>query len=527
MAALSRSLIQFGASFLTTRVGWRLRKHGAGPAQQHHILRGLLKQLAATQYGREHGITSGMPYARFRSTVPLRTHPQLAPYIQRMIQGESDVLWPGRCQLFAATAGTTTGKARYVPVTEVMSRHFQKAGLNALLYYASRTGHTALLSGRQLCLGGRGGLKPIPEHSGAQSGDLSAILFRRLPDWADRHFYEPGQTIANMADWKAKLAAIAERTDNRDITLLAGSCHWLPNFAETLLHRRGGAPAGPFPLKTRWPNLECLVHGGVPSAPYADELRAAVGPAVNFHEVYAAAEGFIAAQDGDQAAGLRLMTDAGLFFEFLPMREFDAALPDSLGAKAVPLEQVEPGLDYALVVTSPAGLCRYLIGDVVRFVTTRPPRLIHVGRTQLSLNAFGEGVTEKDVTDALVSVCQRHGWTITSFHLAPLFIPTVTGQIRGRHEWWVELKPLTVETPTGPVMAPELDLALQRLNSGYAARRREGVIEPPFVRLVMPGLFRSWMEETGNWGGHSKMPRCRSDRMVADALARIARFSRD
>jgi hypothetical protein len=177
-----------------------------------------------------------------------------------------------------------------------------------------------------------------------------------------------------------------------------------------------------------------------------------------------------------------------------------------------------------LVLSTPAGLTRYVIGDVVRFVSTDIPRLVYVGRTALQLSAFGEHVIEKELTDALIAVCQRHGWTIVNFHVAPLFSDSAAGQRRGRHEWWVELKPNTTETPTGPVIAIELDVELKRLNDDYEAKRNGGGLDSPVVKLVMPGVFEQWLRSKGKWGGQNKTPRCRSDREIADGLAQVARF---
>jgi hypothetical protein len=277
-------------------------------------------------------------------------------------------------------------------------------------------------------------------------------------------------------------------------------------------------------LKALWPNLECFVHAGVPVSPFANELRAALGTEVNFHEVYPSSEGFIAAQDADAISGLRLMTAAGLFFEFLPMTVFDGGTLANLGPSAVPLEGVKRGVNYALLLTTPAGLCRYVTGDVVRFNSIDVPRLIYVGRTVLQLNAFGERVVEKEITDALLAVSQRHGWTIVNFHVAPVFANTLTGQMRGCHEWWIELKVPTIETPTANVMTPELDTEIRRHNSDYEVKRAGRAMEPPTVRLVMPGVFEQWMKQQGRWGGENKMPRCRSDRVIADQLAELSRF---
>ena len=521
-----KGLVKFAASMLSARTARRLRRTDPGHAAQGNAFQHLVSRLAATKAGRAAGIEAGLPYATFCARVAPRTYESIAPYVERMKNGEADVLWPGRCAYFAVSSGTTAGPTKYLPVTREMLAHFRQAGLDSLLYYTARVGRTDVLRGRHLFLGGSTVLTRI-EAGKADSpcaGDLSGIAALNLPRWAEKHFYEPGAQIAQMSDWPAKIEAIAERTWQRDITLIAGIPSWILILAEAVRHRAGSGGISAPPLKTIWPHLECLVHGGVPIAPFVDELRAALGAPVNFHEVYPASEGFIAAQDADATAGLRLMTDAGLHFEFLPLTVFDEHNLANLGPRAVPLEGVETGVDYALLLTTPAGLFRYVVGDVVRFVSTDVPRLIYVGRTRLQLSAFGEHVIEKELTDTLLLVCQRHGWTIVNFHVAPVFASTLTGQMRGRHEWWIELKVPTTETPTANIISPELDLELMRRNDDYAAKRKGRGLEAPAVRLVMPGVFEQWMKRNGRWGGQHKMPRCRSDREVADQLAELSRF---
>ncbi len=522
-----KSLLHLGAGLLTARTARRLRQRATDVPAQHAALRWLLTALSSTALGREHGLHASQSYDDFRRRVPIRSYEQFAPFIERMKKGEADVLWPGPCRLYAVTSGTTAGQPKHLPVTPAMLEHFRKAGLDSLFYYTARTGHSRIFRGRHLLLGGSSALTALEasKDTTAYAGDLSGIATLNLPRWAEAHLYEPGGEIAQMSDSPEKIQAIAARTRSLDIRVVAGIPNWLLLFAEELCTqgRRERAPH----VQAVWPEFECVVHGGVPLGPFADELRQAMGPRVRFHEVYSAAEGFIAAQDTDTGAGLRLMTNAGLFYEFLPMEGFDEKRLESLGPTAVPLEGVRVGVDYALLLTTPAGLTRYLIGDVVRFTSKDPARLLYVGRTRLHLNAFGERVVEKELTDALLEVCRRHGWTITNFHVAPLFANSVTGQNRGRHEWWVELKPFTTETPTGPNMAVELDGELQRVNRAYAEKRKGGGLEAPFVRLVMPGVFAQWMQENGKPGGQNKMPRCRGDRQIADALAKIARFSAD
>jgi hypothetical protein len=527
MPVLPKSLLVLGASLQTARMSQRLKRRGAAVAAQRRTFRELTTKIAATGFGRATGVEADLSHQQFRARVPLHTYEQLAPYIERMKQGEADVLWPGRCAFYALSSGTAAGAPKWLPVTEGMLAHFRSASLDSLLFYTARVGHTGVFRGRHLILGGSTALTAISGSRAksfeAYAGSLAGIAALNLPANVERHLYEPGSAIAQIADWPAKVAAIVARTRALDITLLAGAPGWLLVLADALRDGATRGKARPTNLQAIWPNLECLVHGGVPLGPFHDELRRAVGPTVNFHEVYPATEAFVAAQDADASAGLRLLSDAGIFFEFLPMADFAEPLPPGSGAKAVPLEGVRPGVDYALLLTTPAGLCRYVLGDVVRFVSTEPPRLVHVGRTKLQLNAFGERVQEKELTDSLVAVCHRHNWSITNFHVAPFFASSVTGQTRGGHEWWIELKPGTTETPTGPLLAPALDAELMTRNETYAARRGGG-LEPPQVRLVMPGVFEHWMRHHGRWDGQNKMPRCRSDREVAGELTAVAGY---
>jgi hypothetical protein len=439
------------------------------------------------------------------------------------------VLWRRRCSFFALTAGTTEGERRAIPVTDDLLFHFRDAGQDALLYFTARKGHAAAFHGRHLFLGGTTALTPIAESAPhhAYSGNLGGISVLNLPPWAERHFFEPGPGIAQRVDWNDKLAAVVEHTRGLNISLLAGIPTWVMLLAAALREREAASGRTIAHLQELWPRLSGFIHGGIPIGPFEAELRGAIGPSVTFHEVYPAAEGFIACQDSNAGLGLRLMADRGIFFEFLPMAEFEEGRLEQLGSKAVPLADVKTGVDYAILLTTPGGLARYLLGDVVRFLSVAPPRLIYVGRTRLQLNTFGEQVPEKEITDAITAVCARNGWTIVNFHVAPLFATNLTGANRGRHEWWIELRPGTMTTPIGPPMAAALDAELQRTSETYSARRRAGALDGPTVRLVMPGVFAHWLRHHDRWGGHNKTPRCRSDRLVADELAHVTNFARD
>jgi len=495
-----------------------------GIGAQESIYRGLMQQLARTDFGRRAGLKPNLDCGDFRRNIELRTYEGFAPYVNRMLSGESDVLCPGRCAHFAVSSGTTAGPSKWLPVPATMLAHFRAAGLDSMLFFAHRAGSGSVFRGRHLFLGGSTALVPVPGTVPTiYSGDLSGISALNLPWWAERYLYEPGVEIAQMTDWPAKLAAIAQRTLRKDITLIAGIPSWLLVFAERMCaHAAKEFGRAPATLRELWPHLECLVHGGVPVAPFSAELRAAIGPGVALHEVYPASEGFIAAQDAEPEAGLRLLADRGLFFEFLPVADYREDDPSGSGLLAVPLEGVKPNEDYVLVLTTPAGLVRYVIGDVVRFVTSCPPRLIYVGRTRLQLSAFGEHVIEKELTDALASVCRRTDVSVAGFHVAPLFPDPAAGHPRGRHEWWIELRPCEGRPdPASAAFASELDRELAARNDDYAAKRAGHGLTDPVVQFVRPGLFEQWLKGHGKWGGQGKMPRCRSDRIVADELARL------
>ncbi len=519
-----KSLVNLAADVRSAYTAWRLKRPGPGHRAQHQTFASLARQIAPTARGRQAGIEPGMRYETFRERVRPETYESLEPYVDRMKRGEADVLWPGTCGLFAASAGTTTGVSRDVPVTDAMLAHFRRAGLEALFYYTARAGGSRVLRGRHLFLAGGSHSIPAGElrSSAAFVGETGAIAAPHLPPWAKKHLYEPGREISQVENWEDRLHAIVERVRSRNITLIAGSPASLLDLADALGVSSSGGGASH--LRAIWPRLQCIVHGGVPLEPFGDRLRATVGPDVDLHEVYSAPEGLIAAQDRRDADGLRLLAESGIFFEFLPMPVFIEDNLRNLGSHAVSLEGVKTGIDYALLLTTPAGLCRHVIGDVVQFVSTDPPRLQYVGRTRLKLDAFAEQVVERQLIDSLVTVSRRHGWAVVNFHVAPLFAATLTGQIRGSHEWWLELKVPTIETPTANVIGPELDAELQARSETYAQRRREKHLESPAVRLVMPGVFDQWLRKTGRRPGGNTVPRCRSDREVADQLSELSRF---
>ena len=493
-----RGLVNFAAGVLSARTARRLHRKNPGHADQRRVFADLIHHLATTAFGREAGIEAGMRPETFRSRVAPRTYEMLTPYLERMKRGEAGVLWPGRCSFFALSSGTSAGTSKYLPVTEDLLAHFRRAGVASLLYYTARAGHTGIFLGRHLFLGGSTVLTPI-------AGRALRRGLRRRPE---RHRRPQPAGVGGKTP-------VRTRRHNRPDGRLAGQApgdrqaHAAPRHHARGRHPElaadpvgGAAGAGGRGTGGRAEPQDALAQSGMPGprrrAPGPFRRRAARGPGSR----RATCTRFIRPprvslprRTPTPALGLRLMVDVGLYFEFLPMTAFDEANLGRLGEKVVPLEEVRVGVDYALLLTTPAGLCRYVIGDVVRFLSTDVPRLIYVGRTSLQLSAFGEHVIERELTESLLAVCRRHGWTIVNFHVAPVFANTLTGQTRGCHEWWLELKVPTVETPTANVICPELDAELKLRNDDYLAKRKGGGMEAPFVRLVMPGVFETMDEE--------------------------------
>lgn len=499
---------------------WRGGKQHAIAAQQAAYAK-LVAAHAHTEFGRQHGLSARTPYAEFRTQVPLRAPGEFSGWIERMAAGAADVLWPGRCRFFVYTAGTVEGSPRPLPATPAMLTHYRTALADALLLHAAQTEQPEIFLGRHLHIGASTALN---ESGGAYAGYLDAMVPLSLSPWVEKNLYAPPPALARLSESEEKWRAIAEQCARTDVRVLAGTPAMLTAFGAMARESIAAAGSGDVPhLHAIWPRLGCCVHFGTLLGLAADEIRALLGPDVALHEIYAGAEGIYAAQDGEPGSGLRVLADRGLFFEFLPTRELSESAPAALGGRCVPLAEVQPDVDYALVVTTPAGLCRCLVGDSVRFVGAEPPRLVFTGRTQLCLNAFGEQVLEREATDALLAVCARNQWTAVNFHVAPYFTRLMP-RPQGCHEWWIELRPGTLRTPTGPLLAAELDAQLDRQHSDYTARRANGALESPTVRLVMPGTFAEWTRLHGAREGAGKFARCRGDRQIADQLAGIARF---
>lgn len=519
MTLAPRFLINFWAGYRVSRFARRIRALGRGIEAQHAAFARLMAQLTETEFGRGHSLSAGTTYEYFRESVPPRNYDYFKPLVERMAAGETGVLSAGQCLFYVETAGTTADKPKLLPVPEAMMQHYRHGLRDALFLYAAKAGHTGVFLGRHLHIGAS---TSLTGDKGTYRTGLDGMLKLCLTPWAEANLHSPPAPVAKLPEGPEKLQATARCMVQRDVTLIGGTPATVCAFALAAREVASTGKRRMTNLQAMWPNLECFAFTGAPLGLYAEALRSSLGPTVNYHEIYAAAEGIIAVQDDSQSGGLRLLTDGGLFFEFLPLRDYNEDTLGNAGGLCLPLEKVQIGVDYVLIVTTPAGLCRYVPGDIVRFVSVDPPRLQFAGRTKLQLNSFGERVTERELFEALFAVCSRNGWQVVNFHVAPYRRRVAAGQTVSCHEWWLELHTHTVKTPTANVLAPELDVEMSLRNPDYAAKRNSGILALPSVRLVMPGVFEQWAQSQRKASG--KLPCCRSDRLIADQLDALAGF---
>lgn len=522
MTLAPRFLVNLWFGFHVARLNRRLTQPGAARHDQARILARLIAASAKTHYGRHYGLTATSTYARFRAQVPPTHYRDYAALIARMVTGEPDVLVPGRCGLFVESAGTTEGAPKLLPVPETMRRHYRQSLRDAVCLHTLRAGHRGVFHGRHWHHGASPARHEIAD--GHYRTSLEGLLSRSLSPWAKAHLLAPADPLARLPAGPEKNAAIARAMLKQEVSLLAGVPADIEALAQAACELAHHGKSRPAPLQTLWPRLECFLHLGTPLGIHTDTLRARLGPSVHFHELYAAAEGIFAAQDNLKPAGLRLLSNHGLFFEFLPLAHYHPATLASAGERCLPLGEVQTGVDYLLLVTTPAGLCRYVVGDVVRFLSLDPPRVQFISRLNSQLNLCGEQVSERELSDTLVDVCRQGGWQPVNFHVAPYTQRVAAGQTLSCHEWWVELHTHTLKTPTANVLGPGFDAGLRARNPDYAARRAHGTLAEPCVRLVMPGLFAQWAQQQPAGTPVNRLPHSRSDRRFADQLAALAGF---
>lgn len=474
-------------------------------ATQRRELAWLLGRARRTRWGEAHGYSRIGGYADYREAVEPTGYAAMREAVMRMIGGERDVLWPGRVMRYAQSSGTSDGKSKYIPITDdSLRRNHYAGGRRVVERYLSLYPDSRIFDGRSLILGGSFANElNLPAGSRAKVGDLSANLIDAINPLVNM-LRIPDKRTALMADWHAKLPALVEAASRADVTNISGVPSWFLTVLQEILKHTGRER-----IHDVWPNLEVFFHGGIAFGPYRAEYDRIIDPArMRYLETYNASEGFFAVQDTVESRAMRLLTDAGMFYEFIPV--------DNPSAHPVPAWEVSEGEVYALLLTGCNGLWRYPIGDTVRIESTAPLRITIAGRTKHYINAFGEEVMVHNTDAALARTCEALGCSVKDYTVAPVY---AEGGRRGRHQWLIEFSHMPADMAT---FARRLDEELQRVNSDYQAKRAGDIFLLPLsVEAAPPGLFERWLESTGKLGGQRKVPRLSNDRHIMEAILRL------
>lgn len=489
-------LASFGKPY-AKRVARENKKWSDNPlGAQEKILQSLISQAKNTVFGKEHRFSEIKTYSDFRTQVPIQDYEDLRPYLERVLDGEKEVLWPGLPLYFCKTSGTTSG-AKYIPISKESMPFHIKCAKDAILSYVAETGNTDGLSGKNIFIQGSPELeqsKHIPV------GRLSGIVAHHVP-WYLQTSNFPSFKTNCINDWEEKLDAIIEETLPQDMTLISGIPPWVQMYFEKIVAKTGKK------IKDVFPHFSLLIFGGVAFDPYRDSFKNLIGKEIPSIETYPSSEGFIAYQDTQTEPGMLLCVDHGIFFEFIPAEEYFSESPSRLS-----LADVEVGVDYALILNTNAGLWGYSIGDTVRFVSTKPYRIVVSGRIKHFTSAFGEHVIGKEVETAIKTALKKHTAEVSEFHVAPQVSPT---DGLPYHEWFVEFQTAPKD---GAAFAKELDACMQEQNTYYKDLIVGNVLKPLVVSSVSKAGFINYMKSIGKLGGQNKVPRLANDRKIADKL---------
>ena len=471
---------------------------------------GVLKYLLAngrhTAYGRQHGMGGMNGYEDFAAGVPLNTYEELKAGIDRMRHGEANVLWPGVVKWYAKSSGTTNDKSKFIPVSHdgLKNLHY-KGGTDAVALYLRNNPMSRMFDGKGLILGG----SHSPNYNVRNSivGDLSAILIENINPLANL-VRVPKKQTALLSDFEVKRDRIAHETLHKNITNLSGVPSWMLSVLTRVMELSGKQH-----LQEVWPNIEVFFHGGVAFTPYRKQYEQLITtPHMHYMETYNASEGFFGLQSDPTDPSMLLMLDYGVFYEFIPMDEFDNPHPT-----VVPLTGVQVGVNYAMVITTSCGLWRYIIGDTVKFTSTNPYKFVITGRTKSFINAFGEELIVDNAEQGLAYACQKTGAEVLEYSAAPVFMD---GNAKCRHQWLIEF---SRQPDNLQAFAQALDSKLQQLNSDYEAKRYKDItLQHLEVIQARAGLFNDWLKSRGKLGGQHKVPRLSNSRTTMEQLLRFA-----
>jgi hypothetical protein len=467
---------------------------------QENVMRALLESGQRTSFGRDHHFSDVGSYREWQECMPIAEYEGLLSYIERAKAGERDVLWPGLPKYFCKTSGTTSG-TKYIPLTNDSLPNHIGTARNALLSYIAETGQSSFTSGKMIFLQGSPKMDKLP--SGIPYGRLSGIVANHVPSYLQKNRM-PSYNTNCIEDWEEKVNRIAEETLRERMTLISGIPNWVQMYFEVLLQKSGKQT-----IREVFPDFDLFVYGGVNFEPYRARFEQLIGKRIPIIELYPASEGFLAFQDSQEADGLLLNTNSGIFFEFIPAEEYFNERPSRLS-----LRDVRVGVNYALVLSNNAGLWSYSIGDTVKFTSLNPPRIKVTGRIKHFTSAFGEHVIAEEVEGAMTEVCALLGTHVNEFHVAPMVAP-ISGL--PYHEWFVEAD-AEVPGDLQKRMAELLDASMQRRNIYYRDLIQGSVLRPAVVTCVRKGAFNDYMRSVGKLGGQNKVPRLANDRKIADAL---------
>lgn len=465
-------------------------------ADQEHVLKNLIKTGRSTEFGKQAGLDKVNTYAEFREAVAIRDYEQFKPFIDQIKEGKHNVLWKGRPIYFAKTSGTTSG-TKYIPITKDSIPNHINTARNALLCYMAETGNTQFANGKMIFLSG----SPVLERvGGIPTGRLSGIVNHHVPGYLRTNQLPSFETNC-IEDWETKLSRIVDETLNKDMTLISGIPPWMQMYFDELIKRTGKKVSEIFP------GFSLMVQGGVNFEPYRAKLFESIGKKIDTIELFPASEGFFAFQDSQNAAGLLLNSNSGIFFEFVPAAEINSDNPRRLS-----LGEVKTGENYAMIISSNAGLWGYNLGDTVKFVSTNPYRLVVTGRTKHFISAFGEHVIGEEVEQSLLKVAEEEKVRITEFTVAPY---VSEGEGKSYHEWFIEFenKPSNLEE-----FARKVDENLRKKNVYYDDLISGKILRPLKLTTVKKNGFIDYMKSVGKLGGQNKVPRLSNDRTIADEL---------
>lgn len=470
---------------------------------QGRVLFSLLEQAKNTEYGKLHQFGKIKSYEVFNRQVPIVSYEDFEPFIEKARRGNVDVSWPGKIKHFAKSSGTTNAKSKFIPISDdsLQNCHYN-AGRDLLAIYVNNHRDSNLFKFKNLRLGGS---TELCENFGTKFGDLSAILIENLPFWIERTT-TPSRKISLMSEWETKLKAIISEVQYENIGSLTGVPSWMMVLLQRVLKDTGKNNVAEL-----WPNLEVFFHGGISFMPYREQYRQTIGKDIRYYEIYNASEGFFGIQDRFGSDEMLLMLDYGIFYEFIPMEDFGTR-----DERAISLENVELGKNYALVISTNGGLWRYLIGDTIRFTHLYPFRFRVSGRIKHYINAFGEELIVDNVETALSKACEITHAKIIDYTGAPIYME---GSESGAHEWMIEF---STEPDDFEKFSQIFDNTLKSLNSDYEAKRyNDMTLKPPVIHKAKPNLFYDWMASRGKLGGQNKVPRLSNDRQYMEPLLNI------